>query len=70
MTGGCEGGLAHYHGFFTEHGHLTSEECAPYKNKSPPDQCKNYRKCPKLARVKKTYHVGGNYHVKVEQEQI
>jgi hypothetical protein len=30
MTEGCEGGWPHFHSFFSEMGHLVTEECAPY----------------------------------------
>jgi hypothetical protein len=59
MNEGCDGGWAIFHGYLTEHGHLVSEKCAPYKARTKNDKCSNYKHCPALAKVKKSYYVGG-----------
>lgn len=62
MNEGCDGGWAIFHGFMAENGHLVSETCAPYKARTKNDKCSNYSHCPKVAKVTKSYYVGGyNY---------
>lgn len=62
MNEGCDGGWAIFHGFLAENGHMASEQCAPYKARTKDDKCSNYSHCPKVAKVKSSYYVGGyNY---------
>ena len=70
MNDGCHGGQAHYHGFMYENGHLVTEECAPNKHKMFGDSCKNYAHCPKIATIKKTYWVGGDFNLTPTELQI
>lgn len=68
MAEGCEGGLAIFDGYLAETGHLTTEECAPYKARTKDDHCSNYKSCPAYAKVKKTYYLNGyNFSPSVEQ---
>jgi len=67
MAEGCEGGLAIFDGYLAETGHLTTEECAPYKARTKNDHCSNYKSCPAYAKVKKTYYLNGyNFSPSVE----
>lgn len=61
MTEGCEGGWPHFHSFFAEMGHLVTEECAPYAALTKGQKCKTYSDCPGVAKVSRTYDVGGGY---------
>ena len=70
LNDGCSGGKAHYHGFTFEKGHLTTEECAPFLGKHYKDKCGNYKNCPKIAKINKTYWVGGDYNNRISELQI
>lgn len=62
MNEGCDGGWAIFHGFMAENGHMASEQCAPYRARTKGEKCSNYSHCPKVAKVKSSYYVGGyNY---------
>jgi hypothetical protein len=68
MAEGCEGGLAIFDGYLAETGHLTTEECAPYKARTKNDHCSNYRNCPGYAKVKKSYYLNGyNFNPSIDQ---
>ena len=68
MAEGCEGGLAIFDGYLAENGHLTTEECAPYKARTKNDHCGNYKGCPAYAKVNKSYYLNGyNFNPSVEQ---
>ena len=56
---GCDGGWGIFNGYFSEKGHMVTEECAPYKARTKGDSCSNYSNCPGFARVKSSYYVGG-----------
>jgi hypothetical protein len=70
MTEGCEGGWPHLNALFAENGHLVSEECAPYLGVTLGQTCNNYEKCPGVARVSKSYDVGGAYGQSTEEAMM
>ena len=53
-----------------EQGHLVSEECAPFKSKTFGDKCGNYKDCKKIAKINKSYWVGGSYMDPINELQI
>lgn len=59
MNEGCDGGQAIYSGFLIENGHLVEETCAPYAQAQQFDGCSKYSKCGKIAKVSRSYYVGG-----------
>jgi len=59
MNEGCDGGWGIFNGYFSEKGHMVTEECAPYKGRTKGDTCSNYASCPGFAKVKSSYYVGG-----------
>lgn len=61
MNEGCDGGWPHFNVFMSENGHLVSEDCAPYIHKTKGDDCKNYQQCKPVAKVNKSYFVGGGW---------
>ena len=61
MTEGCEGGWPHLHAYFAENGYLVSESCAPYQAQTLGTTCGQYKDCKPIARVVKSYDVGGAY---------
>jgi len=61
MNEGCEGGWPHFHSYFAEHGHLVSEECAPYQASTAGSSCSKHSACTPVAKVKGTYDLGGAY---------
>lgn len=61
MNEGCEGGWPHFHSYFAEHGHLVSEECAPYQASTAGSSCNKHSACTPVAKVKGTYDLGGAY---------
>lgn len=70
MTEGCEGGWPHFHAYFAENGHLVGEDCAPYKTSTASTKCSQYSKCPAIAKVKKSYDVGGAYGLSSEKAMM
>ena len=69
LNEGCEGGWGIFHGFFAEQGHMVTEECAPYKAKTKGSSCANYKHCPAVAKVKKSYYVN-DYNFKPTVQMI
>lgn len=61
MNEGCDGGWPHFNVFMSENGHLVSEECAPYIHRTKGDDCRNYQQCKPVAKVQKSYFVGGGW---------
>jgi len=61
MTEGCEGGWPHFHAYFAENGHLVEEKCAPYRAMTVGGKCSDYKDCPGVAKVSRSYDVGGAY---------
>lgn len=59
MNEGCDGGWSIFHGFLAENGHLISETCGPYQASTKGKKCSDFRDCPAIAKVKKSYYVGG-----------
>lgn len=59
MNEGCDGGWGIFNGFFAENGHLVSEDCAPYHARTKGESCSNYKHCPAVAKINKSYYVGG-----------
>ena len=57
LNEGCEGGWAAFHGMFMQNGHIVTEKCAPYDEKTKGHKCSDYKKCPGYAKVKKSYYV-------------
>lgn len=39
MNEGCDGGWPHFNVIMNENGHLISEKCGPYKQKTKGDSC-------------------------------
>jgi cathepsin C len=70
MNEGCDGGWPFFHGYFGENGYLVTEECAPYQGVTKGDNCSNYKKCPKFAKVKNTYFVGRGYGDSTEKKMM
>lgn len=70
MNEGCDGGWSFFHGFLAENGYLVSEKCAPYKAKTKDDKCSNYKHCEPIAKVKKSYFVGGAYGESSEKKMM
>lgn len=70
MTEGCEGGWPHFHAYFAENGHLVGEDCAPYKITTATTKCSQYAHCPAVAKVKKSYDVGGAYGLSSEKHMM
>ena len=73
MNEGCSGGWAIFNGFLAENGHFISEECGPYKAKTKGERCSNYKECPAISKLSKSYYVGGyNFapHVKDIQKDL
>jgi len=61
MNEGCDGGWPHFNVFLAENGHVVSEKCSPYKSKTKEDICKNHENCPPVAKIEKSYFVGGGW---------
>jgi len=61
MTEGCEGGWPHLHAYFAENGYLVGESCAPYQAQTLGTTCSQYKDCKPVARVRRSYDVGGAY---------
>jgi cathepsin C len=61
MTEGCNGGWGAFKGFFLEQFYTVLESCAPYEAKTYVDGCKKYKECEPIAKVDKTYYLGGHY---------
>lgn len=70
MTEGCEGGWPHFHAYFAENGHLVSEECAPYVTTTATTKCSKFAHCPGIAKVKRSYDVGGAYGLSSEKRMM
>lgn len=70
MTEGCEGGWPHFNAYFSENAHLVSEECAPYQASTAKGECKNFSKCRPVAKVSKSYDVGGGYGQSSEEAMM
>jgi len=58
LNEGCDGGWGVLNGFFAEHASLISEECAPYKARTKGMSCSQYKNCPEVAKINKSYYVG------------
>lgn len=61
LNEGCSGGNPNFHGYFFEHAHMVSEKCAPYKPSTKNSQCSAFKKCGSVAKIAKTYFVGGGW---------
>jgi hypothetical protein len=61
MNEGCDGGWPHFNVFLAENGYMVSEECAPYKQKTKGDHCSYYGSCKPVAKVQRSYFVGGGW---------
>ena len=59
MTEGCDGGVGIFNGLLIENGHLVPESCAPYSPGQNYNGCSGYAKCDKVAKVSKSYYIGG-----------
>lgn len=70
MNEGCDGGWPHFNVFLAENGHVVSEECAPYQSKTKGDSCKNYESCKPIAKVQKSYLVGGGWGATSERKMM
>lgn len=68
MTEGCEGGWAIFDGFLAENIGLTSESCAPYKVATKGVSCSEFKDCPSVARVKKTYKLEDPNELRIQKE--
>ena len=70
MNEGCDGGWPHFNVLFAENGHLVSEKCAPYKQSTKGASCSSYEKCPPIAKVEKSYQVGGGWGATSEKRMM
>jgi hypothetical protein len=70
MTEGCEGGWPHFNAYFAENGHLVAEDCAPYKTSTATTKCSQFAHCQPVAKVKKSYDVGGAYGLSSEKQMM
>ena len=70
MNEGCDGGWPHFNVFLGENGHVVPEKCAPYKQNTKGDSCSNYEKCKPLAKVSKSYFVGGGWGATTEKKMM
>jgi hypothetical protein len=70
LTEGCEGGWPHFHAYFAENGHLVSEECAPYEGKTAGLSCSQFKDCKPVAKINKSYDVGGAYGQTSEKKMM
>jgi len=70
MNEGCDGGWPHFNVFLAEQGHVISEKCSPYKSKTKGDTCKNHENCPPIAKVEKSYFVGGGWGATTEKKMM
>lgn len=68
LTEGCDGGWSFYHGFLAENGYLASEKCAPYTAKTKGYKCGMYKDCEPVAKVTKSYFIGGAYGETTEKK--
>ena len=70
MTEGCEGGWPHFNSYFAENGHMVSEECAPYMGVTLGQKCSTFAQCKPVAKVSKSYDVGGAYGQSSEEHMM
>ena len=70
MNEGCDGGWPHFNVFLAENGHVVSEKCSPYQHNTKGDTCKNHEKCPPIAKVEKSYFVGGGWGATSEKKMM
>jgi hypothetical protein len=70
LNEGCEGGWSFFHGFLAQHGYMVSEKCAPYQAKTKDDHCSNYAHCKPVAKVNKSYFIGGAYGESSERKMM
>jgi hypothetical protein len=70
MTEGCEGGWPHLHSYFAENGYLVAEECAPYKASTAFTKCSSFRNCQPVAKVTRSYDIGGGYGLSSEKKMM
>ena len=49
---------------------MVSEKCAPYKAKTKDDKCSNYKHCDPIAKIKKSYFIGGAYGESSEKKMM
>jgi hypothetical protein len=68
MNEGCKGGWPLTNGLFGEYFDLPSEKCAPYK--AATQTCSSYKHCPGVARVEKSYYIGGAYGKSTEEKMM
>ena len=61
MNEGCEGGWPLFNGYLAENGHLVSEKCAPYLEKTKGTTCSAYEHCEPLAKLQQSYFLGGGF---------
>ena len=69
LNEGCEGAWSDLDAIFAEHGHIPTEECAPYQGATRGDTCAHYAACEPYATVNGSYFVSG-YHGKPTVAQI
>ena len=67
MTEGCHGGWGFLNGLFLEQYYAVAEDCAPYKQATEDDGCHKYKDCEPVAKVSRTYYVGGHYGAMSEE---
>ena len=58
-----------FHGFFAENANLVAEKCAPYQATSKEWSCGDFKHCKPVAKVNKSYYVGG-YNFKPTTKMI
>lgn len=61
LTEGCHGGWGYLGGMFLNSYYTVNENDARYKGKTGDNQCSEYEKAPKAAKVDEVYYVGGGY---------
>lgn len=61
MNEGCHGGWGLFNGMFLEDHYTCARDYAPYTANTDFDSCHKYRNVQPLAKVDKTYYVGGHY---------
>jgi hypothetical protein len=70
MNEGCHGGWGIFHGIWLEDYYTVAEYGAPYQAITGSDMCKNYANLEPLAKVSKTYYIGGHYNGMSERDMM
>lgn len=47
--------------YFAENGYMVEESCAPYMGVTLGQHCSSFANCPPVAKVSRSYNVGGAY---------